>query len=72
MHGLFLAGSWTSTGWPATMEGAVRSGLVAARAALRSLGRTRQLPTAEGFWHPPRRASAAGLQGGPIRPEVAA
>lgn len=72
MHGLFLAGSWTSTGWPATMEGAVRSGLVAARAALRSLGRTRQLPTAEGFWHPPRRASAVERAGGPIRPEVAA
>jgi squalene-associated FAD-dependent desaturase len=25
--GLVLAGSWTSTGWPDTMEGAVRSGL---------------------------------------------
>jgi squalene-associated FAD-dependent desaturase len=72
MQGLFLAGSWTSTGWPATMEGAVRSGLVAARAALRSLGRTRQLPTAEGFWHPPRRASAVDREEGPIRPEVAA
>jgi squalene-associated FAD-dependent desaturase len=32
--GLFLAGAWTDTGWPATMEGAVRSGLAAARAAL--------------------------------------
>ena len=32
--GLFLAGAWTDTGWPATMEGAVRSGLTAARAAL--------------------------------------
>ncbi|MDT0306565.1 hydroxysqualene dehydroxylase HpnE [Streptomyces sp. DSM 44917] len=31
--GLFLAGAWTATGWPATMEGAVRSGLAAARAA---------------------------------------
>jgi squalene-associated FAD-dependent desaturase len=72
MQGLFLAGSWTSTGWPATMEGAVRSGLVAARAALHSLGRTRQLPTAEGFWHPPRHASAVVREGGPIRPEVAA
>jgi squalene-associated FAD-dependent desaturase len=28
--GLFLAGAWTDTGWPATMEGAVRSGLAAA------------------------------------------
>lgn len=29
--GLFLAGAWTATGWPDTMEGAVRSGLTAAR-----------------------------------------
>jgi uncharacterized protein with NAD-binding domain and iron-sulfur cluster len=26
------AGAWTATGWPPTMEGAVRSGLAAARA----------------------------------------
>ena len=32
--GLFLAGAWTATGWPATMEGAVRSGQAAARGAL--------------------------------------
>jgi hydroxysqualene dehydroxylase len=32
--GLYLAGAWTDTGWPATMEGAVRSGMAAARAAL--------------------------------------
>ena len=32
--GLYLAGAWTDTGWPATMESAVRSGLTAARAAL--------------------------------------
>ena len=30
--GLYLAGSWTATGWPATMEGAVRSGLAASAA----------------------------------------
>jgi squalene-associated FAD-dependent desaturase len=36
--GLYLAGAWTDTGWPATMEGAVRSGLVAARAALAGSG----------------------------------
>jgi squalene-associated FAD-dependent desaturase len=41
---LYLAGAWTGTGWPATMEGAVRSGLTAARAALLFLGRTRRLP----------------------------
>lgn len=29
---LFLAGDWTATGWPATMEGAVRSGYAAAHA----------------------------------------
>ncbi len=31
---LLLAGDWTKTGWPATMEGAVRSGYIAAGAAL--------------------------------------
>jgi hydroxysqualene dehydroxylase len=31
--GLFLAGAWTNTGWPATMEGAVRSGHAAAESA---------------------------------------
>jgi squalene-associated FAD-dependent desaturase len=28
---VFLAGDWTATGWPATMEGAVRSGYLAAQ-----------------------------------------
>jgi zeta-carotene desaturase len=32
---VFLAGDWTATGWPATMEGAVRSGYLAAEAVLR-------------------------------------
>ncbi|MFH8568409.1 hydroxysqualene dehydroxylase HpnE [Streptomyces sp. NPDC017993] len=36
--GLFLAGAWTATGWPATMESAVRSGTAAAREALNELG----------------------------------
>lgn len=31
---LTLAGDWTATGWPATMEGAVRSGYLAAEAIL--------------------------------------
>ncbi|HZD32286.1 MAG TPA: FAD-dependent oxidoreductase, partial [Candidatus Angelobacter sp.] len=34
---LFLAGDWTATGWPATMEGAVRSGYAAAEALTASL-----------------------------------
>lgn len=32
-RGPFLAGDWTDTGWPSTMEGAVLSGLAAAAAA---------------------------------------
>ena len=35
---MFLAGDWTDTGWPATMEGAVRSGYLAAEAVLRASG----------------------------------
>jgi hydroxysqualene dehydroxylase len=40
--GLVLAGSWTDTGWPATMEGAVRSGQAAAREALAAVVRSRE------------------------------
>jgi squalene-associated FAD-dependent desaturase len=36
--GVFLAGDWTNTGWPATMEGAVRSGYFAAQALARAAG----------------------------------
>jgi len=35
---VFLAGDWTATGWPATMEGAVRSGYLAAEALTRFAG----------------------------------
>ena len=35
----FLAGDWTMTGWPATMEGAVRSGYLAAEAVTTTAGR---------------------------------
>jgi squalene-associated FAD-dependent desaturase len=35
---IFLAGDWTATGWPATMEGAVRSGYLAAEALARFAG----------------------------------
>ncbi|NMO51126.1 NAD(P)-binding protein [Actinoplanes sp. TBRC 11911] len=34
LPGLWLAGAWTDTGWPATMEGAVRSGETAAHGLL--------------------------------------
>jgi squalene-associated FAD-dependent desaturase len=45
--GLYLAGSWTATGWPATMESAVRSGFSAAGAALSALGRHHEHPLKE-------------------------
>jgi squalene-associated FAD-dependent desaturase len=35
---LFLAGDWTATGWPSTMEGAVRSGYGAAEALTAAVG----------------------------------
>ena len=41
--GLFLAGDWTATGWPATMEGAVRSGYRVAEGILQDLGRPESL-----------------------------
>ncbi len=37
--GLYLAGDWTDTDWPATMEGATRSGYLAVEAILAALGR---------------------------------
>lgn len=49
IDGLYLAGDWTATGWPSTMEGAVRSGYMAAEEILETLGtparvRQRDLP----------------------------
>ncbi len=43
IDGLYLAGDWTDTGWPATMEGAVRSGYRAAEGILNDLGRPERL-----------------------------
>ncbi len=40
---LQLAGDWTQTGWPGTMEGAVRSGYLAAENILRRCGRAATL-----------------------------
>jgi squalene-associated FAD-dependent desaturase len=50
---IFMAGDWTATGWPATMEGAVRSGYLAAEAIAHAAGNehrflSRDLP-ASGF-----------------------
>ena len=43
---LFLAGEWTDTGWPSTMEGAARSGFAAAAACTGSGGVAADLPAA--------------------------
>ena len=40
---LFLAGDWTQTDWPSTMEGAVRSGYLAAEQALEFSGKPTKL-----------------------------
>jgi zeta-carotene desaturase len=40
---LYLAGDWTATGWPSTMEGAVRSGYLAAEAILAADGQPKKL-----------------------------
>jgi len=39
---LFLAGDWTATGWPPTMEGAVRSGYRAAERVMAAAGNPQQ------------------------------
>lgn len=41
LPGLTLAGAWTDTGWPATMEGAVRSGEAAAAEVISHLAGSR-------------------------------
>jgi hydroxysqualene dehydroxylase len=43
--GVALAGAYTATGWPATMEGAVRSGHAAAREVLAALPAAASAPT---------------------------
>jgi uncharacterized protein with NAD-binding domain and iron-sulfur cluster len=40
--GLMLAGDWTATGWPSTMESAARSGYLAAEAVSREAGNPKQ------------------------------
>ena len=43
IRNLYFAGDFTRTGWPSTMEGAVRSGYLAAEAVLASFGQPRRL-----------------------------
>jgi zeta-carotene desaturase len=68
--GCFLAGDWTATDWPSTMESAARSGHLAAEAVCRSIGEPRNIldPDLEprglmrlmGPWSPTRRAERHG------------
>jgi zeta-carotene desaturase len=44
---VFLAGDWTATDWPATMEGAVRSGYLAAEALTEVMGERREFVGAD-------------------------
>ena len=44
---LFLAGDWTATEWPATMEGAVRSGYLAGEAITACAGEARRFLVAD-------------------------
>ena len=44
---LFLAGDWTATGWPSTMESAARSGHLAAEAVCKTMGEPRKILDAD-------------------------
>ena len=59
LPGLVLAGAWTQTGWPDTMEGAVRSGLTAAIELRRTVLNSTPEPTA--FSEPNASASTIGV-----------
>jgi uncharacterized protein with NAD-binding domain and iron-sulfur cluster len=64
--GLVLAGAWTATGWPATLEGAVLSGHAAAEATLRTL---ELQPAAAGArWQPAGAGADALTASGAQRP----
>ncbi|HTJ65978.1 MAG TPA: hydroxysqualene dehydroxylase HpnE [Actinospica sp.] len=49
VEGLYLAGAWTATGWPDTMESAVRSGISAARVAQEQWVTTHRTEQEQGF-----------------------
>jgi uncharacterized protein with NAD-binding domain and iron-sulfur cluster len=44
---VFLAGDWTATDWPATMEGAVRSGYMAAEGVMDAMGKKQKFVVAD-------------------------
>jgi squalene-associated FAD-dependent desaturase len=63
LPGFALAGAWTDTGWPDTMEGAVRSGQLAGEAILRVLAGA---PAERAISPADRAICAAGAAGQPL------
>jgi squalene-associated FAD-dependent desaturase len=63
LPGLVLAGAWTDTGWPDTMEGAVRSGRTAAHELMQGLGS--QPETRPGDARPGERVGPRAAAGSP-------
>jgi squalene-associated FAD-dependent desaturase len=63
LPGLVLAGAWTDTGWPDTMEGAVRSGLSAATELRHTLSSVLSAPGLPGTGLPGTGYSESGLSG---------
>ena len=64
VDGLLLAGAWTDTGWPATLEGAVLSGHDAARGALAALELDGSSPRAMRGGRGGRPMHSSGAMGG--------
>jgi uncharacterized protein with NAD-binding domain and iron-sulfur cluster len=60
LPGLTVAGAWTDTGWPDTMEGAVRSGLNAARELRRALAVPGRTPATQAVPQPAGVSDAFG------------
>lgn len=65
IEGLLLAGDWTQTGWPATMEGAVISGYLAAEEILADKGMVRRVvqPALRARWWTKAMLSAGRVMG---------
>jgi squalene-associated FAD-dependent desaturase len=70
LPGLLMAGAWTDTGWPDTMEGAVRSGRTAAQELIRELAGQATRGPADG--RGPADARRAALADGVSAAEAAA